>query len=89
MERALAERLVLRRSCRKWMRWLEEATALAERPEENAHASQAVTTARGVALDVIRNHHALMLGLPGSVDRRAEAARRRLAALQTASPEGS
>jgi hypothetical protein len=62
-ERARAERLVVRGRRRQWMRWLGEAERLAERVEDDDAAP--VAAARDVALGVIANHHALVLGLPG------------------------
>jgi hypothetical protein len=57
-ERRCVERLVVRGSRRAWVRYLREAIALAERAEPSE--------ARAVALDVVRNHHALAVALPGS-----------------------
>jgi hypothetical protein len=61
-ERRRAERLVLRASSRGWIRWLRETRQLVA---ENADAAGS-QDGRGVALDVIENHHSLVLGLPGS-----------------------
>ena len=81
-ERARAERLVLRGSRRRWMRWMAEARALAERSAPDP--APTVAAASEVALDVIENHHALLLGLPGRLDRSAEHDRRRLSARRRA-----
>ena len=59
-ERAAAERLVLRARRARWEAWLRDSTALAA-------ATQGEDTAATVALvrDVVANHDALALGLPG------------------------
>jgi hypothetical protein len=77
-ERARAEQLVLRGSRRRWLAWLHEAVALADAPRPGVHdegtssASRPgvqndleVAAARELVLDVIDNHDALELGLPG------------------------
>ena len=66
-ERERAERLVLRGSRRRWLRWLREAEALARQrlPREDGRRDHALETAREDALAVISNHNALMRGLPG------------------------
>lgn len=91
-ERARAERLVLRGSRRRWLAWLHEAlelsTSSASRPGDldNGTSSAsgpgdrdpAVAAARELVLDVIDNHDALELGLPGrsrTPDQRAEGER--------------
>ncbi|MBM3666893.1 MAG: hypothetical protein FJW90_05335 [Actinobacteria bacterium] len=61
-ERARAEALVLRGNRRRWVAWLREATELADSREER---DPRVTAARELVLDVIDNHDALELGLPG------------------------
>jgi len=59
-ERARAARLVLHGTERTWLGWLREALALAESaPADDAEAADA----RALVLDVIANHHALVLGL--------------------------
>jgi hypothetical protein len=59
-ERATAEQLVLRARRARWEAWLRESAALAERAAGDP-------TAATVALvrDVVANHDALALGLPG------------------------
>ena len=59
-ERARAERLVLRGSRRRWVQWLREAAQLAD-----GGSGPEVAEARELVLDVINNHDALELGLPG------------------------
>ena len=56
-ERALAERLVLRARRDAWEAWLRETVALA------AHAEDEETSA--LVREVVANHDALALGLPG------------------------
>jgi hypothetical protein len=57
-ERAHAARLVLRGRRGAWQAWLRETAALAEAPAGDAGARELVR-------DVVRNHDALALGLPG------------------------
>jgi hypothetical protein len=72
-ERAVAERLVLRAHRTRWEAWLRESAALAERGAAAASAagdraaSAAGDRAASAALvrDVVANHDALVLGLPG------------------------
>ena len=66
-ERAAAERLVLRGRRAGWEAWLRESDALA------AASTGADDTARAVVAlvrDVVANHDALVLGLPGERRRR-------------------
>jgi hypothetical protein len=56
-ERAVAERLVLRARRDAWEAWLRETVALA------AHAEDEETSA--LVREVVANHDALALGLPG------------------------
>jgi hypothetical protein len=56
-ERAAAERLVLRARRAQWDAWLRESTALAARDPTAATAA--------LVRDVVANHDALVLGLPG------------------------
>jgi hypothetical protein len=60
-ERSRIERLVVCGTQREWLAYLSSALALAER----AGADEPVASARGLVLDVVRNHHQLLLGLPG------------------------
>jgi hypothetical protein len=62
-ERAVAERLVLRARRRRWEAWLRESAALAERGAGPAHETHAAAAA--LVRDVVANHDALVLGLPG------------------------
>ena len=56
-ERAVAARLVLRARRRPWQAWLRETAALAE--------GDAPAATRDLVRDVVANHDALALGLPG------------------------
>ena len=58
LERARAERLVMRGSRRAWRRYLAEALALAGSSE-----GPAVAEARAVVEDVVRNHNNLELAI--------------------------
>jgi hypothetical protein len=58
LERARAERLVLRGSRRAWRAYLREALALA-----NSTHDPALAEARGVVHDVVHNHNQLELAL--------------------------
>ena len=70
-ERARAERLVLRGSRRRWVAWLREAARLAAPHPAGSNGTspptegREVAEARALVLDVIDNHDALELGLPG------------------------
>jgi hypothetical protein len=59
-ERALAEHLVLRARRARWDAWLRESAALA------AGADGSTAAAGALVLDVVANHDALALGLPGA-----------------------
>ncbi len=61
-ERERAESLVLRGSRRRWLAWLREGLELAEATPDG---DPELESARELVLDVIANHHALELGLPG------------------------
>jgi hypothetical protein len=76
-ERARVERLVVCGSQREWLRYLTSALALAER----AGTEEAVAPARALVLDVVRNHHQLLLGLPGRAAERTAGERARLDAI--------
>ena len=82
-ERALLERLVVRGTERRWLAYLSEAVDLLARTPR-APADPAVAGAREIVLDVVRNHHALLLGLPGRAAERTAAERERLERLDTA-----
>jgi hypothetical protein len=79
-ERALAERLVLRARRSRWEAWLRETVALAERPA--GHCPNAAALVR----DVVANHDALALGLPGERERAAMSARHGLVGERRSGP---
>jgi len=62
-ERADAERLVVRARRARWDAWLRESAALAEGA---AGATGATAAAAALVHDVVANHDALALGLPGA-----------------------
>lgn len=62
-ERERAERLVLRGTRRDWTAWLREAGELAERA--GGGGDPRLAAASSLVLDVVNNHDALELGLPG------------------------
>jgi hypothetical protein len=59
-ERAEAERLVVRARRARWDAWLRESAALAEGAAGETEAAAALVR------DVVANHDALALGLPGA-----------------------
>ena len=59
-ERARAERLVLRARHRAWEAWMRESAELADRAGDETEAAGALVR------DVVANHDALALGLPGA-----------------------
>jgi hypothetical protein len=59
-ERALAERLVVGARRARWEAWLRESAALAEGATDDTAAAGALVR------DVVANHDALALGLPGA-----------------------
>jgi hypothetical protein len=77
-ERARVERLVVRARSRAWLEYLREVVELIERSGESQDPQ--VERARSVALEVVRNHHGLLLGLPGSAAEKTAGERSRLEA---------
>jgi hypothetical protein len=77
-ERARVERLVVRARSAAWLTYLREVVALIERAA--ASDDPEVRRARSVALQVVHNHHELLLGLPGSASERTANERSRLEA---------
>jgi hypothetical protein len=63
LERARIERLVVRARRGGWLAYLGEVVELIERAGPSPDPD--VRRARAVALEVVRNHHGLLLGLPG------------------------
>jgi hypothetical protein len=62
-ERARVERLVVRARSRAWLTYMREVVDLIDNSKDNEGPE--VERARAVALEVVRNHHGLLLGLPG------------------------
>ena len=62
-ERELAEPLVLRARRERWEAWLRESAALAAASDDPADPTAA---AGALVRDVVANHDALALGLPGA-----------------------
>jgi hypothetical protein len=62
-ERARVERLVVRARSRAWLEYMREVVDLIDNSADNEDPE--VERARAVALEVVRNHHGLLLGLPG------------------------
>ena len=77
-ERRRIERLVLRGSQRRWLAYLHEVVELVERARGNTDPE--VAAARCRAIDVVANHHNLLLALPGPGARLTTTDRARLAA---------
>ena len=78
-ERDRIERLVLHGHQRDWLAYVAEVIDLIEQAPPSG--APAVLDARAVALDVMRNHHALLLGLPGDSGARTSGDRARLDAV--------
>ena len=70
------ERIVLHGGQRDWLAHLSEAVRLIEATEHDTDS--AVRRARELAIDVIANHHNLLLGLPGRAAERTAEERKRL-----------
>jgi hypothetical protein len=75
-ERERVERLVVGGRRRRWLSYLREATELAERHAESPDSRLAA--ARRVVVEVVHNHHQLLLGLPGRAADETAAERKRL-----------
>ncbi len=70
-ERSAVEEIVLRGRERDWLTYLSEAVRLLlDSPEVGLSADQ-----RAAALEVLANHHRLLLGLPGDAAERTESER--------------
>lgn len=83
-ERLAVEEIVLRGGERDWLRYLSEAVRLIlDSPEVGMSEEQ-----RSAALEILANHHRLLLGLPGDAAERTESEREALEwALAAAAPE--
>ena len=75
-ERDHIERIVLHGGQRDWLGHLSEAVRLIDATEHDM--DPAVTHARELAIEVIANHHNLLLGLPGRAAERTAEERKRL-----------
>ena len=75
-ERARIERLVLRGTQRRWLRYLHGVVDLIER--HSASDDPDVQRARSRAVAVVANHHNLLLALPGAGARLSAGDRARL-----------
>jgi hypothetical protein len=74
-EEIAVNRLVLRGSQAAWLRYMHRVVELLDR---DTTANPAVATARKRAIEVLANHHNLLLGLPGRAARRTAEDRARL-----------
>jgi hypothetical protein len=85
-ERELIERLVVLARRRRWLAYLREVVSLIEHAAGDPDPD--VERARAVAIEVVQNHHRLLLGVPGPAARETAGDRARLdaaaAAAQTA-----
>lgn len=75
-ERDQMERIVLHGGQRDWLAHLSEAVRLIDATEDDA--DPAVVRARELAIEVIANHHNLLLGLPGRAAQHTAEERKRL-----------
>jgi hypothetical protein len=75
-ERGRIEHIVLHGGQRHWLAHLSEAVRLIDATEDAA--DPAVISAREIAIEVIANHHNLLLGLPGRAAERTSGERKRL-----------
>ena len=75
-EREHIERIVLHGGQREWLDHLSEAVRLIDATEGDS--DPAVMSARELAIEVIANHHNLLLGLPGRAAERTAEERKRL-----------
>jgi hypothetical protein len=75
-ERNRIERIVLHGGQRDWLAHLSEAVRLIDATENDD--DPAVLSARELAIEVIANHHNLLLGLPGRAAERTAEERKRL-----------
>jgi len=83
-ERARVERLVVRARRRNWLAYLGDVVELIERA--SGSRNRLVQRARAVALEVVHNHHGLLLGLPGSAAEQTADDRSRLRAAARTQP---
>jgi hypothetical protein len=83
-ERARVERLVVRARRRTWLAYLGEVVELIE--GAGGSLDPDVQRARAVALEVVQNHHGLLLGVPGSAAEQTAGDRSRLLAAAGTQP---
>jgi hypothetical protein len=79
-EETRVNRLVLHGGEAAWLRYLHRVVELLD---SDSPADPAVANARARAIEVLANHHNLLLGLPGRAARRTAEDRARLEALAT------
>jgi hypothetical protein len=77
-ERERIERLVVRARAGAWLTYLREVVGLIEDASDSGDPG--VERARAVALEVVRNHHRLLVGVPGPAAELTADDRSRLAA---------
>jgi hypothetical protein len=77
-EETRVNRLVLHGSKATWLRYLHRAVELLD---TEPPADPTIASARARAIEVLANHHNLLLGLPGHAARRTAGDRARLEAL--------
>jgi hypothetical protein len=70
LERERVERLVVRGRRRAWLAYLREVVTLIERA--NGTPDREVERARQVAIEVVGNHHRLLVGVPGPAAERTQ-----------------
>jgi hypothetical protein len=75
-ERKRVDRLVVSGRRRRWLAYLREATELADRHQ--ASSDPRLAHARQVVVEVVHNHHQLLLGLPGRAAEKTAAEREEL-----------
>ena len=75
-ERERAVRLVVNGRQRPWLAYLRDATELADRHADSTDPR--IAAARRVVVEVVHNHHQLLLGLPGRAADRTAAEREHL-----------
>ena len=86
-ERSRVECLVVRARRRAWLAYLREVVDLIE--GAGGSVDQEVRRARAVALEVVQNHHGLLLGVPGRAAEETAGDRSRLlAAAEKQHPNG-
>ena len=86
-ERERVERLVVGGRQRRWLAYLAEATELADRRADSTDPRLA--EARRVVVEVVHNHHQLLLGLPGNAAEWTAAERERLENLEPENVKGA